>query len=343
MLPLSGIQKIYRKIKKDISKAYEKKDFGKSILLINSYASIAQCINDVFRDDEIETYISKIAQNAVGIVDKSPHGIPPDGKRIVFYDQIGSTVCLGVQYIQGLLENGYQILYIYEAPSHPINQNLLKILQKEEKIEIILVDSTGNSIKKAKEVRDKIIAFNASKLIIHSPAYGAFGSIVLSCVPFMNRYRIVPGDHHFYIGYKCVDYFLEFRDFGVRLEVEKRALPIESIYKLPYYPLIKLVLPFQGFPEAAQGKITIVAAGAEYKFYGSNVYFDTCLHILTEHENVVILFIGYASPKISQFILANKLENRFIPLGYRKDFGECIKHADLLFNSYPFSGGLVGQ
>lgn len=342
MLDLDDIHRIYTRIKKDIAKAYQKGDINKTIRLIDTYASVAQRINDIYRDDEIEKYIIKIAHTHIGVID-NPRIKNKNSKKIVFYDQIGTTICLGVQYIQGLLENGYEILYIYESPYGAIRNNLLKLLQKEKNIEILLWDSTGNHIEKARELRDKIASYGSNKLIIHSPAFGAFGAIVLSTLPFITRYRIVPGDHHFYIGYDCTDFYLEFRNFGIQVALKKRKLSPDVLYKLPYYPLILEGIHFQGFPQEAKGKTVIVAAGAEYKFHGSDLFFEMCTRLLNEHPDVVILFIGDASEKINNYIRIKGLEGHFIPLGYRTDFSECIKHADILFNSYPFPGGLICQ
>ncbi len=344
MLTLSDIQAVHALIKKDIAHAYQKKDLNRVISLIDTYAvSVWLASNDLFRDDEIEYYLQKIALNEVGIIENFPTN-KDTSKRIIFYDQIGVTCVLGLQYLRGLIANGYEILYIYESARLPLDPVIVSELESYGKATILRYPSKNkNQITLAKEIRDQIIKYGTNQLLIHSPACGALGSIVLFSLPGLKTYRIVPGDHHFYIGYDCIDYFLEFRDFGIDVATKHRNIPLNKIYKIPFYPIEKKNIPFQGFPSETQNKLVFIAAGAEYKFHGSEFYFDMCKYILNRYNQVVFLFIGDCSKKIRDFIQKNHLQGRFIPIGYRKDFNECMKHADALFNSYPFPGGLICQ
>lgn len=343
MLTIDDIEKSYSQIKRDIEHCLERGRVARTIELIDTYAYVVQLINNLFRDDDIERWMEHIAETQLGLVVCEPG---QNNKKIVFYDQIGSTICLGLQYIRGLIANGYEILYIFESSVYVINPNLLQELENNQ-IQYFVYNSNINDqnelLALARKIRQDILDYNPSRLIMHSPAFGALGNIVLYSIRGIMRYRIVPGDHHFYLGYGCIDYFLEFRDFGLKIAVEQRHIKKEQLFKLPYYPIVDRFLEFQGFPSEVKGKIIFAASGGTYKFYGSNWFFEFAKWLLITYKDVILLFIGNATPSMDAFIEQEHLEGRFIPLGYRKDFVSCINHIDVLINSYPYSGGLICQ
>lgn len=343
MLTIRDIEQGYDRIKRDIEFCLRCGRIARAVRLIDTYADIAQQINDHFCDDDIEFWTAKIAEKYLGLIKCD---VEITCKRIVFYDQIGSTICLGLQYIRGLIANGYEILYIFESPTLTVSHELLKELD-DNHIRYLLFKSNIRSSEKlltqARHIRQEIVNFNPARIVIHSPAFGALGAIVLYSLKGIIRYRIVPGDHHFYLGCGCTDYFFEFRNFGIKVALEQRHIEKEKIFKLPYYPIIDNFVPFQGFPSEVEGKVLFATAGATYKFYGSDWFFEFAKWLLVNYKQVVLLFIGNASPSMLSFIEREHLEGRFIPVGYRKDFVGCIEHIDVYINSYPYSGGLVSQ
>lgn len=343
MLTIDDIEKSYSQIKRDIEHSLKRGSVARAIELIDTYAYVVQLINNRFRDDDIERWMEYVAETKLGFIECGPR---QNNKKIVFYDQIGSTICLGLQYIRGLIANGYEILYIFESSVYMVNPNLLKELENNQ-IQYLIYNSNISDTEKlltlAREIRQNILDYNPSRLIIHSPAFGALGSIILYSLHKIVRYRIVPGDHHFYLGYGCIDYFFEFRDFGLKIAVEQRHIKKERLFKLPFYPIVDNFLEFQGFPAEVKGQVIFAASGGTYKFYGSNWFFEFAKWLLITYKEVVLLFIGNATPSMYYFIKQEHLEGRFIPIGYRKDFVSCIKHIDVLINSYPYSGGLVCQ
>lgn len=344
MLSLAVVHKVYYKLKKDIGRHFIKRDIWNTLRLIDTYANIAHSINDIMRDDELEHYLSDVAKQYV----MTKQCTDADNKKVVFYDQIGTTVCLGLQYIRGLKANGYEILYIYENFSGvgPTSSLLLEELKKSgiNVIEYPNKEFQENTIIFiAQKIQKDIIDFHPSKLFIHSPSCGALGSAVLYSLQGITRYRIVPGDHHFYIGYDCIDYFIEFRDYGISQAIYNRHIEINKIIKLPYYPIIDTTEQFKGFPPITKEKIVFATAGAEYKFLGSEWLKNYAKWLLSSYPDSVLVFIGDAPKTIKSFIKTENLEDRFIVLGYRKDFAACISNIDILINSYPIGGGLICQ
>ena len=342
MLELQDVNEIYSKIRADISIQLKKRNVARVCKLIDTFADVAQRVNDIYRDDYIEQVLEKVAKQYL----PTTCSAIAQNKRIVFYDQIGSTICLGLQYIRGLIANGYEILYIFESPLFSPSAALCKELN-EAHIKSLFFNSSVQSNKKiidlACRIRQAIVDFAPSRLIIHSPAGGALGCMILYSLKDIVRYRIVPGDHHFYIGYDCIDYFFEFRNFGIKIAVEQRKIALKQIYKLPYYPIINQFYKFEGFPVDISNKICFAAAGAMYKFFGDNWFFNFVKWLLSSYDNCLFLYIGECPAAMRSFIKKERLEGRFIPIGYRKDFVDCIAHIDIFVNSYPTGGGLVCQ
>ena len=343
MITINDINKVYVKLKTDIKKELDKSNIARAIKLMDTYADFAQRINNIFRDDEIEGFIDFISDKYKK--DNNKH-FPINNKKIIFYDQIGTTICLGLQYIRGLIANGYEILYIFENPFYEVNQNLIKELENNN-IPYYLFNSNINSNEKLIElgnyIRKIIQDFNPTNLMVHSPAYGAFGCSILNSLKGIKRYRIVPGDHHFYLGYNCIDYFIEFRNFGLKTAIEQRKIDVSKLFKLPYYPIIDEFNKFRGFPVDINNKIIFASAGAPYKFQGSSKFLYFVKWLLQNNKNIIFFYIGRIPSSFISFVKEERLEDKFIFIGYRKDFVNVIKSIDVLIDSYPFQGGLVCQ
>ena len=339
MLTLQLVHTIYRVIKNDIEHSLREENYARALTAIDTYAGIAQFVNDEFRDDSIENALKTVGEKGIGV--RQPSN-PTDSKRIIFYDQIGSTACLAQQYLRALKQLGYEVFYIFEKKEEQIHSNLQK--EVEQICSKVSYHYGGYSIEKARAIQDEIISFGANKLLIQSPAFGALGSAILYSLRGIQKYRIVPGDHHFFVGIDCVDYLIEVRNFGINVDLKRRNVPIGKIRKLMYYPIVESSVPFKGFPsDIPKDSIVIAAAAHEYKFHGSNRFFDIVKYILNKYPNTIFLFIGGKSKVVDDFVRRENLEGRFYSLGYRYDFIECMKHIDVFMNSYPWGSSLTSM
>lgn len=339
MITKELVNQVFEYLKSDIKKLLSRGKIDKCYSLVDCFARVAEYTNDRMRDEDIENAIVDISNKYFSVTK-----INPKTKLAVFYDQIGTTICLGVQYIRGLVDNGYEVLYIYENPFYSPTESLLKELERL-KLKKIIVDKHRNrdAINTGKSILKAISDFSPKHLIIHSPSYGSLANTLLYSLEGLTRYRVVPGDHHFYIGYKCIDLFFEFRDFGLNYAQDYRNLPTEKLCKLPYYPLIDEFVPFQGMPAVDNANVSFLIAGNSYKFQGSNFIFRLIDWILETYPNAVVYHLGTTFERINTFIKEKESHRRLISLGYRKDFVACMNNCDILINSYPFSGGLVSQ
>ena len=157
------------------------------------------------------------------------------------------------------------------------------------------------------------------------------------------RFFIVGNDHTFWVGKESFDYFVEFRDFGISLAVERRGIPVNKILHIPYYP-INNRKPFEGFPFDRKGKIVGISGANLYKYLLDTdlKYFNSIKQLLEENKNFIFCLTGWGNEdKIKEFITTNKLETRFYFLGHRSDFYTLVGQCDILFESYPLKGGLT--
>lgn len=341
-LTLREIEKVYNKVKKLVYKSYNTNNIDNIIKYTDILCFCVYRFNWIFSDKAIEDLLLKVSQdNFKCEIDT----VNLDNNRIVFYDQIGSIDCLGLQYIRGLISAKYEILYIFESSTRKCSPKLLDELNNYNKARIICVDSSKpNKRVLIEELRNQIIDFKPSKALLHSPAEGAFGVILWNSLVGINRFRIVPGDHHFYLGVNCADYFIEFRKFGYTTAIQKRVIDKSKIFILPYYPIVGNS-DFHGFNIDVNNKIIIFSAGAAYKIYGENdLYFEILKSIIQKHPNVIVLFAGdgYLKP-INDFIKKNDFQNRIYLLGYRKDLNMCVANSDIYLTTFPITGGLTTQ
>lgn len=341
-MELRDIENIQKQLKKDILKALNNGSFQKTIDLIDCFADVTQRINNILRDDDIEGVIKSISDSCIdSTIDIIGSG---DTNTILLYDQIGTTTCLSLQYLRGLAANGYKIIYIYEN-SAPISQELFEEVKKVSSESYIINSKKvySNNVYLGQKIRNLIINANPSKILVHPQATGALGMTVLHSIKGAKKFRIIPGDHHFYIGYECIDFFIEFRPFGWSTAVYERKIPKNKIYNLNFYPILDEFIPFAGFPKETNGKIIVGAGGSTYKFQGSEFFYETIKTILNFNSNSVFVYMGGPSKELIRLSKDPCFKNRIFLIGYRKDFAAIMKNIDILINSIPFSGGLFCQ
>lgn len=339
---IKSITKIQDTLKREIRLSLDKNNLQRAIDLIDAYAYSCQWINNILRDDTIETCLKEISLRYIS-QEQTHESL--DYKTIVFYDQIGTTICLGLQYLRALSKLGFNIIYIFENGLHSINNDFYKEVQLLCKEYYVfssrkIHDKNGDFL--ANVIRKIILDHKPANIIVHQEATGALAMSMLYSIKGITKYKIIPGDHHFYLGYDCFDYFINFRPFGWSTSLYERKLPAEKIYNNSYYPIINDDIDFYGFPFETKGKIIILSGGATYKFAGSDEYYDILKSLLTI-DNVVFVFLGYPTKELK--LLKNNIlySNKIYFLGYRKDFSQIIRRIDILYNSYPFSGGLFCQ
>lgn len=315
-----------------------------------------------FIDDEIEDLLGKIAvkifkdsntRHGTKAVDEQRVELSrpikqsigtPENQRVVFYNgQIIDSGALTEQYLNFFLENKYSVLFIIPDNNNTTHgQKTLDFINKHEKVKVFIPDSQ-DPVSKIKEISGAIDAFKPTHAFLHFLPADTIGFCSFILKTELKKYYIVHNDHSFWLGKACSDYFIEFRKFGHQISTIRRGINSHKLLIVPFYPIAQDI-PFQGFPFERKGKIIGFSAANLYKYYQDPnlTYFSAIRDLLVRHPNFIFCLAGYGSDRIlMNFIKENKLEERFFYLGKRNDFYKLVGNVDILFESYPFKGGLT--
>lgn len=292
-------------------------------------------------DNEIENQLSIISQNVLPTVELCSSS----GAKIVYYcSVIRDNSALIEQYLDFFIEHDYQTLVIVSDQQTMLyGQVILNKIERAKNLKLFVAKGKVK-ITRIKQIYNEIILFNPTKAFLHLMPYDVLGVVLFNKICGIPRYFITHSDHTFWFGKKCADYFIEFRDFGIAMDVERRGISLDRIYKLPFYP-INNKLPFAGLPFNINDKVVGISGASLYKYYLDKdlTYFKVIAELLQENENFVFCLASVSGDpgKIIQVFREYKVEERFYYLGYRKDFYRLIGECDIMFESYPLKGGLT--
>ena len=300
-----------------------------------------------FVDEQLEGLVDTITTKLVQTHRFSAAQDTPLHKRAVLYNgQIIDTGALTEQYLNYLIDEDYEVLFVVQDVQNTVaGQKILQRLSQCEQVQVLILDS-GARIGKIQQLHQAIIDFDPDRSFLHFLPNDIVGYAAFSKLIGRPRYYIVHNDHTFWIGKGCSDYFLEFRQLGVRTAVDCRGISPEKIVNLPYYPIHSGV-PFQGFPFDPRDKV-VGLSGAQLSKYFRDPdlrYFQSIKNLLNAHAHFVFCLCGAGTVAqvgwIHRFIQEHGFEERFFYLGKRPDFYELVGNVDILFESYPQRGGLV--
>ena len=300
-----------------------------------------------FIDENLESLIENTATKLIKnhtFIERNKSGYL---KRVVFYNgQIIDTGALTEQYLNYLLTNDYEILFVVQDTRNAVKGGrLLRRLESLSAVKVVILDP-GKHTSKVQQLHQIIIDFDPDFSFLHFLPNDIVGYAAFSMLTGRPRYYIVHNDHTFWVGKGCSDYFLEFRQLGARLSVDCRGISPSQIVTIPFYPIHSAV-PFQGFPFESANKVVGLSGALLSKYFRDPElkYFHSIKKLLQNHNNFVFCLCGTGTAEqvdqINRFIKLNDLENRFFYLGLRKDFFELIGNIDILFESYPQNGCLV--
>lgn len=332
----------YNYYKRKAFKSYKEGSLKESLKCISYCGSVAWFapINTQYCDIELETLIQKISKRKK--TDNASLGKKEN--RIVFYNsQLIDSGALTEQYLNYFIQNKFEVLFIVpDIKSTLLGSGILKRIEQISLI-TLFVPTFKDKLEKIHAIENEINRFGAQRAFLHFTPADVVGFASFCNLSEITRYFIVHNDHTFWFGQNCSDYFIEFRKFGYRLAIERRGIEPSKIYHLPFYP-IKQTIPFNGFPVDVEGKIIGFSGANLYKYYFDPElrYFKAIKQLLHQNPDFIFFLAGYGdSAIVEEFIEANNLQNRFIFLGKRNDFYELVRKIDILFESYPFKGGLT--
>lgn len=342
----SKVYKDYQLLCYSANKLYNKGKFNESLLCAKRAAQIAYHLNFRFCDMRLEKLC-----NDVGTSLLSRGGTTKNREkngRVIFYDCFGyDSRGLTQQYIRALQANGIPFTYVLNSKI-PLEQNpnIQKELNDNQQATVVELDKNLSDVDKLLELYSIVKKINPAKVFLHMAPNDVVGVAVWSFCNDSIRYQINLTDHAFWLGAGCIDYNIEFREYGRSLTLQERNLREDQLLYLPYYPLRTAKIPFEGFPfEKKANEIVLFSGASLYKFYGDkNKYFLLMKQILDTHLNTKLIIAGSGEiAPFKAFINNNGYQDRVIMLGDRRDISAIFDNVDIYIGSYPMCGGLMSQ
>lgn len=342
-LELDQVVTMFNKVKKLAQKELDRNNYSKSINYIETAAELGYMFNWIYTDTDLENNVQVLSDKILGGIQKT---FTPIKGRVVFYDVFAlDNRGLTQQYLRALISWEVEILFVFEGNDLAHSKNIIEEIKAYSKGEFFSIDSNLSKPERIKALYEKIADFKPAKAFLHLYPSSVVAVVVWNSLKEVTRYQVNLTDHAFWLGVSCIDYSLEFRDYGCTVSYENRNLSKEQLLIQPYYPILDCK-PFIGFPsEIPNDAIKIFTGGSYYKMYGKSDMFFTLLKTLIDlNSKVVILLAGNGdNAPILKFIKDNKFQNRLLLLGSRPDITHVFENSDIYLSTYPVTGGLMGQ
>jgi len=336
------IKSAYYKIKCLVQRDYRNGNYEGCLNNLTIAAKYAYQFNWMFRDNDLEDILEGIS---LSILSKYKP-VTPRKKSWVFYDSFGKDNCvLTEQYLKAILLCDVDLFYITENCSISKNSRIWRLLSQNKHVQVKIVDNALPLSSRLNELYDDIISKNPEKIFIQIRPWSAFAVVLFHAFSKVPRYYLNINDHSFWLGVKCTDYSIEFRERGCKLSIEKRGIKEDRIIYLPYYPIIAKDNNLDEIPKYDTGKIVIFSGGSPYKTIDNEyTYFKIIDGILSENRNAILLFAGDGDLRpIRKFIRSKRYQQRVLLIGRRKNITHIFELCDIYLNTYPLSGGLMCQ
>lgn len=310
---------------------------------LNTVATCALTLysaNQCYQSDDLEDILSQVAVKL-----PSPETeIPAQEDRVLFYDGfgLGSRGLLTI-YLRALCKLKKVTLVTRQewAPGLKDAFSLVEskggevfLLENKEKTEDIqkLEDIIRNS-----GARHLFMYANADDVVVTTAFLRAPKDRV--------RYQINLTDHAFWLGSRCADKYIEFRDYGGAISAAYRGIPKEKLVKLPFYPRLDQYKAFAGYPEPfdPEKQQLVFSGGALYKTQSAdNAYYRLVAEMLRNHPQVVFWYAG-SGDSTGLDILSKEFPGRVWHTPERQDLFGILEHCLFYVSTYPICGGLMFQ
>jgi len=340
MLTLSIVQNAYARAKKYAQNAAHNRNWEQMLYWIETCADIAYQFNWIYTDRELEAMLRQVSEQEI-----TPRDFSPVAGRVCFYDAFFLDYRgLTQQYLRALSAADKEILIISENSRKSTFVNILAELAQNPRCRIIELPANLSRPDRMRFIYNTIADFAPESLLMHLAPASAVAVAAFNALTKVKRYQVNLTDHAFWLGVGCLDYSLEFRDYGCTVSIDQRGIPREKIIRQPFYPIIGTEV-FGGFPAATQGKVVMLSGGVAYKVMGKdNAFFELVRQILEHNPTVVFLFAGGGDlVPMRQFFKRCGLLDRCCFLGTRRDIDEVVAHCDIYLTTYPITGGLMSQ
>lgn len=341
MIEKQAVIDLVTKLKSDIEYELNKNNNNMALELIYNCANILYQTNIYYMDIELEEYTKAISNSLM-----LDHPKIFEENTLLFYDGFGlNDRGLAQIYLNALTEYRNVIYITYEDRKDDI-PDLLKIINKSNNFKSYFIRRKGeNFCQQIKSLNKVINKERPQEFFFYSIPNDVVGTVVMNSYQgLIKRYQVNLTDHAFWLGAKCIDRCIEFRDYGASVSKKYRDIPEKYIVKLPFYPQIHAEREFQGYPfDVEKGQKIVFSGGSLYKTIGGdNKYYEIVDHILSIHDDVVFWYAGQGDDTELKKIL-NRYPGRAYHTAERSDLFQVLQHSRFYLSTYPICGGLMYQ
>lgn len=333
-----------QKLEYVIDTAIKDKKYEKALQGIAVSSQLHYMWNQSYTNDKLEEQTCKLKEeisqqyNLFSKEDRNKN-------TILFYDGFGlDTRGLALIYLKNLVCLGYKVIYVTDEKAINKQPEIYKNVEKYN-IEWIYISMKKSYINQIKELIDIFNKYKPANAFIYSSPYDVSAVLAFELYDkIVTRFKINLTDHAFWLGTKCFDYCIEFRDYGGKISNKFRKVDNDKIILLPYYPIINKNIEFEGFPFDTKNEYKIIFSGGSlYKTIGeNNIYYKMIEDILSSFPNVIFLYAGKGDDTELKKIII-KYPHRVFHIDERKDLYQLMLHIDIYINTYPMIGGLMTQ
>ena len=341
MLEKNEVKNLVSYLKKAIKKELNKKNYEMVLELISNVAIVLYSTNIYYVDEDLEEYLKKISDNLR--LEKFNKKDTTD--TVLFFDGFGlNDRGLAQIYLKSLC-SAKHVIYVTFKDCIDTIPDIVNIVNSS-KSKIAFIDrKKGNYVSRIKQLNSIILREKPKSFFFYSEPDDVVATVIMNMYRgIITRYQINLTDHAFWLGSRCIDYCIEFRDYGASVSKDYRGIEQEKIVKLPFYPMLHEERQFQGYPfKVANTQKVIFSGGALYKTLGGdNKYYEIVDYLLANYDDVIFWYAGTGDDRELKKILS-KYPERVYHTGERSDLYQVLKHSVFYLSTYPICGGLMYQ
>lgn len=328
------INRFYRVINDE----YNKGGYERVLSTCSALAALLYQSNQYYYDDFLETTLYNISKAVL-----KQESFVVEEEVVLFYDGFGIDNRGLVQIYLDALSNHRKIIYVTYQSAQNRLPNVLEIVKQANGI-VEYIDDKESLLEQVSCLDGLIKKYKPANMFFYTMPNDVVGFVsFVNFEGFVKRYQINLTDHAFWLGIKCCDYCVEFRNYGATITHAHREVPMEKMVMLPYYPKVAKG-EFQGYPDGINENTKFVfSGGALYKTLGAdNKYYRIVDEILENYPDICFWYAGSGN-RTEMDKLIVKYPGRVILTEERKDFVEAIKRSVFYLSTYPVCGGLMFQ
>lgn len=341
MLEKKEIEQLVTKLKKAIEKELNKKNYEMVLELISNAALVLYHTNIYYVDDDLETDLKKVSE----YLEIEKLDIKDTTDTVLFFDGFGlNDRGLAQIYLKSLC-GIKRVVYVTFSDCITRIPDIVNIVNASESRIACIDRKEGNYISQIEQLNNIVLKERPKQFFFYSVPDDVVATVIMNVYRgVLTRYQINLTDHAFWLGARCIDYCIEFRDYGAAISKNYRGIEQNRIVKLPFYPILHEEKQFQGYPFKVQDTSKVIfSGGALYKTLGGeNKYYKIVDHLLKNYKDVIFWYAGDGDDRELKKILS-RYPGRAYHTNERSDLYQVLRHSVFYLSTYPICGGLMYQ